>query len=80
MKIKEELIEIAKTQHERLQRVISDIGVIETKKHGLLHEIASINTEIEDFKKELEKEYGHIEINLNDGSYIKIEDEKDKKD
>jgi len=80
MKIKEELLEIAKTQHEKLQRVISDIGVIETKKHGLLHEIASINTEIEDFKKELEKEYGHIEINLNDGSYIKIEDEKDKKD
>jgi vacuolar-type H+-ATPase subunit D/Vma8 len=80
MKIKEELLEIAKTQHEKLQRVISDIGIIETKKHGLLHEIASINTEIEDFKKELEKEYGHIEINLNDGSYIKIEDEKDKKD
>ena len=80
MKIKEELLEIAKTQHEKLQRVISDIGIIETKKHGLLHEIASINTEIEDFKKELKKEYGHIEINLNDGSYIKIEDEKDKKD
>ena len=80
MKIKKELLEIAKNQHEKLQRVISDIGVIETKKHGLLHEIASINTEIEDFKKELEKEYGHIEINLNDGSYIKIEDEKDKKD
>jgi len=80
MKIKEELLEIAKTQHEKLQRVISDIGIIEAKKHGLLHEIASINTEIEDFKKELEKEYGHIEINLNDGSYIKIEDEKDKKD
>ena len=80
MKIKEELLEIAKTQHEKLQRVISDIGIIETKKHGLLHEIASINTEIEDSKKELEKEYGHIEINLNDGSYIKIEDEKDKKD
>ena len=80
MKIREELLEIAKTQHEKLQRVISDIGIIETKKHGLLHEIASINTEIEDFKKELEKEYGHIEINLNDGSYIKIEDEKDKKD
>lgn len=51
MKIKEEHLEIAKSQHEKLQKVISDIGILETQKHGLLHDIASINTEIEDFKK-----------------------------
>jgi hypothetical protein len=80
MKIKEEHLEIAKSQHEKLQKVISDIGILETQKHGLLHDIASINTEIEEFKKELEKEYGHVEINLSDGSYTEIKDEKNKKD
>jgi vacuolar-type H+-ATPase subunit D/Vma8 len=81
MKIKEEELEMAKNQHERLQKAISKIGVLETQKHGLLHEIASINTEIEDFKKELEKKYGHVEINLTDGTYTKVEEsEKDKKD
>ena len=81
MKIKDEELEIAKNQHERLQKAISNIGVLETQKHGLLHEIASINVEIEDFKKELEKKYGHVEINLTDGTYTKVEEsEEDKKD
>ena len=33
----------------------------------------------EDFKKELEEEYGSININLEDGTYTPIEKEEDKK-
>ena len=34
-----------------------------------------VNQEIEDFKKVLEKEYGQVNINLEDGSYTEIEEE-----
>ena len=79
-KITKEELEKAKTQQEDLQKVILDIGVIETKKHAMLHKIADINTEIEDLKKVLEEKYGHVNINLEDGTYTPVENEEDKKD
>jgi uncharacterized protein related to proFAR isomerase len=79
-KITKEELEKAKTQQEDLQKVILDIGVIETKKHAMLHKIADINTEIEELKKVLEEKYGHVNINLEDGTYTPVENEEDKKD
>ncbi len=72
-KITKEELEKAKTQQEDLQKVILDIGVIETKKHAMLHQIADINTEIEELKKVLEEKYGHVNINLEDGTYTPVE-------
>jgi len=81
MKIKEEELKIIQEQQSRLSRVINDIGIIETKKHALLHEIAEINTAIEEYKEVLEKEYGAVNINLEDGTYTNIEqDVKDNKE
>ena len=79
MKIKEEQLERIKKQQESLQTLITNIGVLETQKHGLLHELAEVNKDIESFKKELEEEYGSININLEDGTYEPIEKEEDKK-
>lgn len=79
-KITKEELEQAKKQQEDLQKVILDIGVIETKKHAMLHKIADINTDIEELKKVLEEKYGHVNINLEDGTYTEVEDEEDKKD
>ena len=79
-KITKEELEKAKKQQEDLQKVILDIGVIETKKHAMLHKIADINTEIEELKKVLEEKYGHVNINLEDGTYTLVENEEDKKD
>ena len=61
--------------------LLRDIGILESQKHGILHEIASVNKEVEEYKKVLEKEYGQVNINLQDGSYVKIEENvEDKKD
>ncbi len=79
-KITKEELEQASKQQEDLQKVILDIGVIETKKHAMLHKIADINTDIEELKKVLEEKYGHVNINLEDGTYTDVEDEEDKKD
>ncbi len=79
-KITKEELEQASKQQEDLQKVILDIGVIETKKHAMLHKIADINTDIEELKKVLEEKYGHVNINLEDGTYTEVKDEEDKKD
>jgi len=76
-KITKEELETIKGQQEKLQRLVSDIGVLETQKHGLLHDIAILNTEIGEQKSALEKTYGSIEVNLDDGSYEKIESKEE---
>jgi len=76
MKIKEEQLEKIKKQQESLNVTIHDIGVLESQKHALLHDLAGINQDIENLKKELEEEYGAININLEDGSYTEIEKEE----
>jgi len=45
----------------------------------VLGKFGEINKQTEDFKKELEDEYGSININLEDGTYAPIEKEEDKK-
>ena len=49
--------------------------MIETQKHGLLHDVAEVNRKVEEFKAELEKQYGAVSIDLKTGEYTKIEDE-----
>lgn len=75
MKIKEEQLNKIKNQQEKLNELIHNIGLLESQKHGLLHEIAKVNVDIEEYKQELEKEYGAININLEDGTYKEIEEE-----
>ncbi len=76
MKIKEEQLTKIKNQQEKLNELIHNIGLLESQKHGLLHEIAKVNVDIEEYKQELEKEYGAININLEDGTYKEIEEEE----
>ena len=72
----EELEKIQKQQGE-LNKIINNVGVLETQKHGLLHELAVVNKDVEDFKLELEKTYGSVNINMEDGSYEAIEKEEE---
>ena len=76
MKVKEEQLTKIKDQQEKLNELIHNIGLLESQKHGLLHEIAKVNIDIEEYKQELEKEYGAININLEDGTYTNIEEEE----
>jgi len=71
-KIKEEQLNTIRKQQTELQKVINDIGVLETQKHGLLHQVATINQAVETTKQDLEKEYGMVNINLETGEYTDI--------
>jgi hypothetical protein len=82
MKIKEEELKTIQEQQTKLNELVHNIGLLESQKHGLLHEIAGANKDIEEYKSVLEKEYGAININVEDGTYTKIEEdvESNKKD
>ena len=53
-KINKDHLEKIQDQQKKLNEIIQQIGVLESQKHGLLHELAAVNKEVEDFKVELE--------------------------
>jgi len=74
MKIKEEELLLIQEQQKKLNELVNNIGLLESQKHGLLHEIAGVNKEVEDYKEILEAEYGAINIDLEDGTYTEIKE------
>lgn len=78
MKIKEDQLKKIQEQQAAVTKILNEVGYLEANKHGLLHELAGVNQEIEDFKGELEKEYGAVNINLEDGTYAAIEKEEEE--
>ena len=76
-KITEEQLTKIQDQQKELNNVIREIGLLETQKHALSHQIANLNNEIETFKKELEEQYGAINISIEDGTYTEIEQKEE---
>lgn len=70
--ITQEQLERVVAGQKDLNAILTNIGVLESQKHSYLHQLADTNKSIEEFKMELEKEYGAININLEDGSYTEI--------
>ena len=72
---------VSPPQQNNLSKLVNEIGLIETQKHGLLHEIAVVNKDIRDYKEVLESSYGPINVDLETGEYTSVEkDVEDKKD
>lgn len=70
-----EQLETITNQQKDLNTILVNIGMVESQKHMLLHQIADLNNLIEETKNKLQEEYGAININLTDGSYTEIEPE-----
>jgi len=64
-----------------INRAQLDLGMLETRKHNMLHDIAKIQDSLSAMQEEFEKEYGTFDINIQDGTINYKEDvEADKKD
>ena len=62
-------------QLKRIQETVSsinkgqmEIGKLETNKHALIHQISGYQEALQLLQNELEKEYGTVDININDGT------------
>ena len=77
-KIKDEQLKTIQEHQRTLNTILNDVGYLEAQKHGLLHQFGDVNRKVEEFKSELENEYGAININLDDGTYTAIEKEEEE--
>jgi len=73
---------ISDEQLQKVQQIINmmnrgqmDLGVMETRKHKVLHDIASIQEQLTTMQGDFEKEYGTYDINIQDGTINYKEDE-----
>ncbi len=74
-KITEEQLKKVNESQENLTVLVNQIGILESQKHGLLHDVAEANKKLEEVKAELEAEYGPVNINLKTGEYEAIEED-----
>jgi vacuolar-type H+-ATPase subunit D/Vma8 len=72
-KLTEEQLRILKSKLESLTRIHAEIGMLDSKKHELLHDSVAAKTKLQDYQKELQEEYGDISINIEDGTFTKPE-------
>ena len=73
---------ISEEQLQKIQGIVNmmnrgqmDLGLLETRKHGMLHNIATIQDQLTVIQGELEKEYGTYDINIQNGVINYKEDE-----
>ena len=78
MKITEEQLKRIQAQVNVRSQLVNDIGAVEAQKHELLHALNNVMEKTKETADELEKEYGKVNINLEDGSYEVVEEEKDE--
>ena len=78
MKLSKEELRKFRRQEEKKQAILHDLGLLSTQSHTLSHMFAELSMKQEKNKKELEAKYGNIEVNLEDGTFKLITDEKNK--
>jgi hypothetical protein len=84
-KVKAKDLRAASIKDEQLQKVQQivnmmnrgqmDLGMLETRKHKILHDVAAIQDQLTVMQGEFEKEYGTYDINIQDGTINYKEDE-----
>ena len=76
--ITEEQLKTLQEQQGKLNEMLRTVGVLEVQKGNVLQDVSSLSKEVEATKKELEEEYGQVNINLQDGTYEDIVEEDGK--
>ena len=76
MKLSKDELKKFRRQEEKKQAILHDLGLLATQSHTLSHMFAELSMKQEQSKKDLEAKYGNIEVNLEDGTFKLITDEK----
>ena len=77
-KIKKEELESIQTLVRQINSGQLQIGQLETQKHMLLHQIAEVQKGLKNLQDDLEKEYGKINVNIEDGTITPIKKGEDE--
>ena len=84
---KKENLKIKESELKNLQELVSEtnkqqlqLGQLETQKHAILHNLVETQKKFSELQAELEKEYGKVSINIDDGTYTKPEENESNKE
>jgi len=75
-KIKEEELKQIQEQEQKKNAVLIELGKLVVSAFSYSNLFAGVQKEQEETKKKLEESYGNINIDLKDGSYEEIKEEK----
>ena len=78
-KITDEQLKKVQSIVNTLNRAQLELGMMETKKHSLLHTIVTIQDQLTLMQSEFEKEYGTVNINIQTGEINYEDGEANKK-
>jgi len=81
-KITDEQLKRVQETVNNINRTQIELGQLEVRKHELLHSVATIKEGLSLIQSDFEKEYGTVDINIQDGTinYPSENGEADKKD
>ena len=67
-KITDEQLKKVQETVNTINRAQIEIGGMELRKHEVLHQLAGVKDELTLLQDELKKEYGTVDVNINDGT------------
>ena len=76
--ISEKQLKTVQEQQNELSNHLRNVGVLEVQKTNIMSLVEEVSKKVEATKKELEEEYGQVNIDLKDGSYTEIEKEDEE--
>ena len=71
-KITQEELEKVQQNQQDLQKRLANIGFLEVQKANDVSQIAMLEKEMGEIKKELQEKYGDVNINIQTGEYTDI--------
>ncbi len=74
-KLKKEQLELLNKQQSDIGEMLKSLGILDVQKMNLHSRVKILSDEIESTKKELEDEYGSVNIDLSTGVITPIEKE-----
>lgn len=74
MKLTEEQLKKLQELVGKINNAKAELGHIEMQKHDFLHQSAQIQSDLSEFQKTLEEEYGQVSINIETGEISKEEE------
>ena len=75
-KISEVQLKELQEQEQYKAKIINELGALQVQTHSLNHLYAEVMEKQDKCKNELEESYGKVNINLQDGSFELIEEDK----
>ena len=79
-KITEDQLKKVQETINNINRLQMELGMLETRKHSMLHGISGIQEKLASMQSDFEKEYGTSDINIQDGTINYKDEQTDKKD